>query len=229
MIAVGCTALIALGISSAAALASTGEEVPTASSALSVSSATASTTETVGSVTTAPATNVAATCEGQTFSQPFEEFGDGNFYTLAGGSQFNGPEEGWTLSGGAQLVTSGRPDGSSGGVLSLPKGSQAVSPPVCVTLQYPSARVWLQHISESKASLKTQVVYSSSSGTAVARTVAKLEAGNTWSPSETFEVRPELGGASEGPRPVRFVFTSKGGTRESSFEFYELYIDPRMR
>jgi len=185
----------------------------------------ASATEAVGSVTTVAAKTVAATCEGQTFTQPFEAFGDLNYYTLVTGSQFAGSEEGWTLSGGAKIVTASRPDGSTGGVLQLPKGAQAVSPPTCVTLLYPTARVWL---GGSKGVLKTQVVYSSAKGVAVAKTVAKLHGEGALSPSETFEVRPQLGGEAEGPRPVRFVFTG-AGTRESSSQLYELYIDPRMR
>jgi len=225
--AVTCAVLFTLSISSATAFAST-EEVPTASAALAVSSATASTTEAVGSVTTVAAKTVAATCEGQTFAQPFEAFGDYNYYTLVAGSQFNGPEEGWTLSGGAKIVSAGRPDGSSGGVLSLPKGAQAVSPPQCVTLQYPTARAWLSRSSEPHGTLVTQVLYSTGKGVATAETVAKLQAENAWSPSETFEVRPELGGEAEGPRPVRFVFSSKG-ERESTFQLYGLYVDPRMR
>ena len=226
--AAACAALLTLGISSATALASPTEEVPTASSALAVSDATTSSTEAVGSETTAPAKTVAATCEGQTFGQPFEAFGDYNYYTLVNGSQFESPEEGWTLSGGARIAPTSRPDGSAGGVLQLPRGSQAVSPPLCVTLLYPTARVWLQAQSELRGVLQTQVLYSKAKGSAVAKTVAKLQTETSWSPSEPFEVRPELGGEAEGPRPVRFVFTSRG-SRESTLNVYELYVDPRMR
>ena len=111
-------------------------------------------------------------------------------------------------------------------VLQLPKGAQAVSPPTCVTLLYPTARVWL---AGNRGVVKTQVVYSTAKSVAVARTVAKLQAEGSWSPSPTFEVRPQLGGNAEGPRPVRFVFTARGSAKESSSELYELYIDPRMR
>ena len=223
VVAVACASLFS--ICSASAFAS-DDEVPTASSALAVSDA-PSITEAVGSVTVGLANTAAASCEGQTFSQPFEAFGDYNYYTLVSGSQFAGPEEeGWTLSGGARIIDVNQPDGSIGGVLQLPKGAQAVSPPTCVTLMYPTARVWL---AGTRGVVKTQVVYSTLKSVAVSRTVAKLQAEGSWSPSETFEVRPQLGGDAEGPRPVRFVFTGKGAARESSSELYELYIDPRMR
>ena len=45
-------------------------------------------------ISSAPAL-AASTCEGQTFSQPFEALGDFNYYTLVPGAQFNGPSEGW--------------------------------------------------------------------------------------------------------------------------------------
>jgi hypothetical protein len=252
ILAGACASLLTFGICSAPALAATeevpaassapaaasvtantspatapaSEEVPTASSALAISGATSS-TEAVGSVTATAASTVSASCEGQTFSQPFEAFGDENSYTLVPGSQFNGPEEGWTLSGGAKIVTVTRPDGSTGGVLELPKNSEAVSPPMCVTLMYPTARVWMAAVAETRGSVKTQVVYSTAKGVAVARTVAKLQPEAAWSPSETFEVRPELGGNAEGPRPVRFVFGAKSD--KEAFELYDLYVDPRMR
>jgi hypothetical protein len=220
-----CGTLFLFGISSANALASTSE-VPTASSTLAAVSATSSTTEAVGTTAVSAAKTTSASCEGQTFSQSFEAFGDYNYYTLVAGSQFNSPEEGWELTGGARILSATRPDGSIGGTLQLPKGAAAVSPPVCVTLQYPSARVWLRK-GELGGSLTTLVAYTSTKGTAVIETVAKLQAGSAWKPSEPFAVRPELGGESEGARPVRFVFTSKS-ERESSFQLYGLYVDPRM-
>ena len=220
-----CSLLAALSISSATALAST-TEVPAASSTLTTATATASATEAVGSTVVAAAKSVAASCEGQSFSQPFATLGDDNYYTLVPGSQFNSPEEGWVLAGGARIVSSTRPEGSTGGTLQLPNGAAAVSPPVCVTLQYPWARVWL-HKGEASGSLQAGVVYTTTKGTAVIETVAKLQAGSTWSPSEPFEVRPELGGEVEGGRPVRFVFISHS-EHESSFQLYGLYVDPSM-
>jgi len=171
------------------------------------------------------ATSRTATCEGQSFSQPFAAFGDDNFYTLVPGSTFNSPEEGWKLADGARIEPSSRP-GASGGTLQLPPGAEAVSPPLCVTLQYPTARLWLDKVG-SKGTLHVEVAYTKTKGSAVIKTVVKMQAGNTWEPSEAFGIRPELGGRTEGTRPVRFVFISRG-ERESSFQTDDLYVDPRM-
>ena len=68
------------------------------------------------------------------FSQPFSTVKDANWYTLAPGENvdsFDGT--GWTLSGGAKLVTTTLADGTTGTVPDLPTGATAVSPPMCVS------------------------------------------------------------------------------------------------
>jgi hypothetical protein len=171
-----------------------------------------------------PALAASTSCEGQTFSQSFASFGDLNQYTLAPGSQFDSPEEGWELSAGAQIVQAQRPDGRSGGVLELPVGgARAESPPVCVTLAYPTARMWLRELNGA-GNVKVSVVYAGRTQTG--RSVAALYANGVWAPTLPFEVRPELGGFSEEAREVRFIFAASGG---HGFQISGLYVDPRMR
>ena len=162
----------------------------------------------------------ASTCEGQTFSQPFATLNDFNYYTLVAGSQFNGPSEGWRLSDGAQIVEAKRPDGSSGGVLDVPEGARAVSPPVCVTLLYPSARVFVRNA--EGGGVRVAVAYAS---TGVVARVAGVRGQTSWTASEPFSVLPELGGAGEEARYVRFVFTGRVGDTQ----LYGLYVDPWMK
>src|SRR5690349_19314461 len=80
-------------------------------------------------------------CVENELSQPFLYAKDTNLYTLIPGeSPVNFGGEGWQLSGGAQIVTETLQDGASGQVLDLPSGSEAVSPVICVTSAYPTAR-----------------------------------------------------------------------------------------
>jgi hypothetical protein len=80
-------------------------------------------------------------CVNPLFSQPFLSSGDSNNYVLVSGESVdNFDGTGWTLSGGASIVTSRLADGSTGGVLDMPGGSQAVSPIMCVQSNYPTAR-----------------------------------------------------------------------------------------
>ena len=166
-----------------------------------------------------------AVCPGQTFSQPFTALGDANYYTLVQGSSFDSPGEGWALHNGAAIVTSTGPDGSSGGALDLPSGAYAVSPPVCVTLQYPTARTWVEGV-KGAGGVVVGVYYAGSLPVGLPVAVLTAPQGAGWQLSKPFAVRPQLTGAEEGVREVRFVFASVG--RGSDYRLSGLYVDPRM-
>jgi hypothetical protein len=178
---------------------------------------------------------VLAVCPNQTFSQPFEALGDVNYYTLVEGSEFNSPSEGWELLGGAHVVGTTRPDGSIGSALDLPGGSAAVSPPVCVTLQYPTARMWTNTV-QGKSNVAVSVAYANTRTAGRPKQVDTIQEENggqgnkedaSWTLSRPFDVRPELGGKVEETRQVRFTFTSSA--KGSDVHLYGLYVDPRMR
>jgi hypothetical protein len=166
-----------------------------------------------------------AVCPGQTFSQPFAALQDLNYYTLVQGSSFDSPDEGWGLHNGAAIVSSTRPDGSSGGSLDLPSGSYAVSPPVCVTLQYPTARTWVEGV-KGPGGVVVGVYYAGSRPVGLPVALLTAAQGAGWQLSKPFAVRPQLTGAEEGVREVRFVFASVG--RGSDYRLSGLYVDPRM-
>ncbi|HUA74161.1 MAG TPA: hypothetical protein VL988_05315 [Solirubrobacteraceae bacterium] len=175
-----------------------------------------------------------AVCPGQTFAQPFEALKDDNYYTLVEGSEFNGPEEGWDLKNGAQIAEATRPDGSTGGVLDMPTGSIAISPPVCVTLQYPTARAYIENAEGQGGGVTVGVFYANAKpvsglslgvplGLPVGQLTAKKNAG--WELSNQFNVKPQLGGSEEGTREVRFVFANLS---RGDYHLSGLYVDPRM-
>jgi len=199
----GCaagTCLMLLGLSAAPALAGLTETVR----------------ETIG----------AAVCPGQSFSQPFAALGDYNYYTLVPGSEFNNPPEGWELRGGAQVLSTTLPNGSAGAALDLPSGSSAVSPPVCVTLRYPSARVYVRTL-EGKSATAVAVSYFETKSETKPRPVGEVKATQgAWEASEPFSVLPQLGGKGDETREVRFVFTAGGS---SNTLIYDLYVDPWMK
>lgn len=167
-----------------------------------------------------------AVCPGQTFSQPFEAFGDSNFYTLVEGSEFNGGAEGWDLRNGAEVVEGTRPDGSEGNVLDLPAGAVAISPAVCVTLQYPTARSWVHSVG-GKGRLTIGVYYPGDKPTAHSVGRFGSNAQDDWELSRPFNIQPQLAGSEEGVREVRFVYANT--TRSGDFHVRGLYVDPRMR
>ncbi len=170
---------------------------------------------------------VLAECPGQTFSQPFGALNDSNYYTLVQGSTFNGPAEGWELNGGARVVDSTQPDGTSGSALDLPSGAEAVSPPVCVTLLYPTARVWLESV-QGAGGVAVSVAYAGTKTAEQPKSVGSIDGQQgSWSLSEPFNVRPQIAGHTEETRQVRFHFATGG--KKKDYRLYGLYVDPRMR
>jgi hypothetical protein len=235
----GSAAGIALGVlalSAAPSLAAKSVAEVTTAPAPAVASAVAPASA-AAQVKEAPAKVSAelAVCPGQSFSQPFEALKDSNYYTLVEGSEFNSANEGWGLNNGASIVEGTRPNGSSGGVLDLPSGSYAVSPAVCVTLQYPTARMWTNTV-QGKSNVLVSVAYANTKTASKPKEVGAIQEEENdesnrpdtgWTLSAPFEVQPELGGKVEETRQVRFIFAATG--KGSDTELYGLYVDPRMR
>jgi hypothetical protein len=86
-------------------------------------------------------------CSAPPLSQPFTSANDFNWYAYAPGESagsFAGT--GWTLSGGAKIVSTGLADGTTGSVLDLPSGSKAVSPVMCVSSDYAQAKAMVHTV-----------------------------------------------------------------------------------
>jgi hypothetical protein len=178
---------------------------------------------------TAPApSSSSSACPGQTFSQPFTAYNDVNYYTLNPGGDFvNATQAGWKLSGGAEIVKTTRPDGTTGTVLNLPSKAQAISAPMCVTLEYQTARVFVRNVKGSEGVAVSLAYANTSTANKPQFTGTIYGKAGSWAPSEPFNVQPEIAGSKEGPREVRFVFVAGGSA--SDFQLYDLYVDPRRR
>jgi hypothetical protein len=171
--------------------------------------------------TTSVDTSICSTPE---FSQPFLYAGDSNFYTLLPGESpgsFDG--EGWELSGGAGVVTSTLADGSTTQVLDLPSGSKAVSPTICVTSLYPTARTMVRNAKGSEGVF----FYVSYQGTKTWQTPKNTGqvhgSGTAWTLATPVNLQPEK---LFGWQPMRVTLIPGGKTSE--FQIYDMYVDPRM-
>src|SRR3954462_2174724 len=71
----------------------------------------------------------AKSCDTEQMSQPFARFGDNASYTPVPGGSFEGGNGGWSLSGGAKVVSGNESFNVVGGShsLSLPAGATATS------------------------------------------------------------------------------------------------------
>jgi hypothetical protein len=177
---------------------------------------------TAGAATTTPVDT--STCTNPLLSQPFLASGDSNQYTLVPGqSPDNFDGTGWTLSGGARLVTTTLGDGRTGSVLELPSGSKAVSPTVCVTSAYPTARTMVRNMVGSEG-VYFYVSYQGTSTWSTPKNTGQVHGtGTGWTVSNVVNLQPST---ASGWQPVRFTLIPGGST--SRFQVYNLYVDPHM-
>ena len=163
------------------------------------------------------------TCTDPMLSQPFLNWNDQNYYTLAPGqSDSNFTGDGWLLQGGANITPATLSDGSTtGNVLDLPSGSFAISPPMCVDLNYPTARVMVQNVAGG-GGVHTFISYAGAAGWGKPRDGGAVHGkGSTWTLSDPIHLQPSQ---DPGWQLVRFGFVPDG--RNSEFQLYNFYVDP---
>ena len=181
-----------------------------------------------------PATTdaTAETCKAPSLEQPFGVLGDTRDYVLAPGGAFEDPTApGWTLTGGAAVVDTVDPLalGSVGdsNSLSLPPGSSAVSPTMCVDLNYPTMRFIGAQFVDKNAGLRIEVFYPKDPKEEWNKTTTvKAEAEDGWHATKDVNVRPEIGGKTPGWRLVALRFTAE---EKGTWLIDDVYVDPRMR
>lgn len=181
--------------------------------------------------TAATASVDTSSCTDPALSQPFVAWGDTNWYSLAPGEaadDFDGL--GWTLTGGAQIVTTTLQDGTTGEVLDLPRGSQAVSPTICLTSAYPTARMMIRNASGSNGgSVGFSVSYAGTSTadaplqTGTFKTTGSQGAKGGWMLSDPANLDPST---TPGWQLMQITLTANG---PKEFQVYNLYNDPRGR
>jgi hypothetical protein len=185
-----------------------------------------------------PATAVAQTaasattaCTNPLLTQPFLAWGDSHWYALAPGEtadDFAGA--GWTLTGGAKIVTTTLLDGTTSSVLDLPRGSKAVSPTVCLTSAYPTARMMMRNVTGSNGGdVGFSVSYAGTSTanaplqTGTFKTTGAAGVAGAWFLSDPANLDPST---TPGWQLMQVTLTADG---PKEFQVYNLYLDPAMR
>ncbi|MGO9788643.1 MAG: hypothetical protein ACLP8S_03665 [Solirubrobacteraceae bacterium] len=171
--------------------------------------------------TAALASTSAADCTMPALSEPFSAYSDTDEYALVPGQAFDSfTGTGWTLSGGATIQTAILADGTTGSVLDLPSGAEAVSPPMCVQSDYPNARTMIRDVSGSQA-VELGAQYAGTSAIVSAGRFSGSGAG--WTASNPVKTNP---GSQSGWQLV--VFTLQGSSKAGDEQVYNFYVDPRM-
>src|SRR4051812_24830388 len=165
-------------------------------------------------------------CDGAQLSQPFAAFGDNAYYKLVPGGDFESGLSGWSVNGGAKVVSGGH-SGRYG--LSLPAGSSVTTPVSCVNAGAPSFRFF------SKSSggllgllplLKVDLVCRDSLLALVALPLGPALPSSTFKPSLSLLTASVVAGlVDDGEADLAFRFTSVTGT----WTIDDVYVDPFQR
>src|SRR2546425_1338287 len=164
------------------------------------------------------------TCPGQTYVQPFEPWLDeANYVLMPNGSLES--SSGWALTGGAAVVDGNEPfqlnsllDTHS---LSLPTGSSATSPQLCITLLHPDLRFLAVNNGSPTAVLRVDAI-AHLGLLSLAVPVATLASGSTWAPTVPIPFLTNLVSPLFGT--VSFRFTPIGAA--GRWQIDDVYVDP---
>ena len=179
-------------------------------------------------------TQTATTCDDGAITQPFTRWSDRHNYKLVPGGSFEQGATGWTLSGGASVV-SGNETFNVGGAghsksLKLPSGSRATSPMTCLGLAEPTLRLFAKRntaLLGLVSTLYVEIQVQTSLGLSVWLPVLPGDlGGSSWHPTVQMPLLANILPLSQVDRtPVRFRFTPVLG----SWQIDDVYVDPMSR
>ena len=164
------------------------------------------------------------TCNAPLLTKAYHEFLDENWYApLPGVSWDSFSSPGWTLSGGAKLISATLADRTHGTVLDLPSGASAVSPQMCVSNSYPTFRGEIVDV-KGNTGVAASVAYLGTKGWGPAQSFGTLKGSATaWTIPGALSIKPST---VSGWQYGRFTFVAGGSSSE--YELSNLYADPRM-
>ena len=169
-------------------------------------------------------------------AQTFAQWGDSNYYIPAPDSGFENGAAGWTLTGGARVVSGNESYmvGNAGDShsLALPAGSSATSPPMCIGLLSGGMRLFVQNTGAATSNMHVQVIYNGGVGALLGGLTSTLRISDqgTFPGAQTWQPSPDvamIGGVLPLlTQSVQFRFTplSTGG----NWRIDDVYLDPLM-
>ncbi len=152
----------------------------------------------------------------------FASWGDRSGYYFAPNGGFESGSAGWSLAGGAAVVTGGDPWNLAGGSHSLlvPTGGSA-STTVCYGLTYPAIRFVVAG-NGGAATVHVRVIARGALGVLSVLDGGTFTASDGWAPSPKLSTLLSALGAPLGTKSLQLQFTVESGT--ASFD--DLFVDP---
>ncbi len=109
--------------------------------------------------------------------------------------------------------------------LSLPPGSSATSPSLCVGVEHPVFRLFARNRGSATSTLRVEVLYRDATGTSQSAVIAELLAGRVWGPTSQLPVLVNvLALSSSNPAFVNIRFSTTDD--DGDWRIDDLYVDP---
>ena len=191
---------------------------------------------TVLAETVRPAESAAGeqTCAAPSLFNPLVAFKDQRDYFVAPAGDFEDPSlPGWQLTGGASITSGSSPHAVTGEAqassLSLPPGSSATTPEMCVDLNYPTFRFFLSQLeADTDSDLAVDVIYPALAKNNVREAKKlRLKAKDGWRLSDDIKLEPQRLGKRSGWRRIAIRFRVEPGKKASAYRVDDILIDPR--
>jgi hypothetical protein len=174
----------------------------------------------------------AQACSSTGAKQAFGAWGDQHNYVLVPDGGFEGGGAGWHLNDGAAVVKGNESyylnDAGDSNSLSLPAGSSAVSPPVCMAIDTPSFRLVARNSGDPSSQLRVEAVYKLL-GLVRTKTAATLSAGSAWAPTQSVSTVLTLSTivGTLIPSAIEIRFTPLDA--KGQWQIDDVYVDPFRR
>lgn len=183
-------------------------------------------------VAMAAASPSAQACSYSGAKEVFSPWGDQRSYVLAPDGGYEAGGSGWSLKSGATVGAGNESyflnaagDSRS---LSLPAGSSASSPPVCMAIDTPSFRLMATNTGDPSSRLRVEAIYPLL-GLIRTNVITNLTAGSSWAPTQS--VSTVLGLSTIVgtliPSAIQIRLTPLDST--GNWQVDDLYIDPFSR
>ena len=172
----------------------------------------------------------ASDCDATSSSQVFLPWVDVANYFLAPGGDFESGAAGWSTRGGAGVAGGNEPWNVTGGgasSLSLPAGSSATSPAICVGIEHPTIRFFAKSSGASLTSnLRVDVIFEDASGNLHDLTIGRQTRGG-WDVTPAYAIVANLLPLLPGEHTaVAFRFTPEG---TGTWQIDDVHVDPYGR
>jgi hypothetical protein len=174
------------------------------------------------------------TCTAPRLFNPLLAFKDRRDYFVAPAGDFEDSTlPGWQLTGGATVTSGNSPHAvageAHGNSLSLPAGSSATSPEMCVDLSYPTFRFFVAQLErDTDSDLAIDVIYPGLAKNNVRQAKKfRLKAKDGWELSDDIKLEPQRLGKAWGWRRIAIRFRVESDNKSAAYRVDDVLIDPR--